>query len=741
MSRTTPGLLGPLLAAGLLCASGASASPAPRVKALTVARAPVAADLSAASTVPPALLARLGASHRPSPSRSSPAMATALGRLWLGAAWYPEQWPESRWNEDLTLMQAAGINVVRVGEFAWSRLEPAEGQYHFGWLARAIHMARQHHIKVVIGTPTDAPPVWLTSRYPQVLRLERNGRRAQHGNRRQFSYSSPLYRTFCRRIVTRLAQRFGHDPDVIGWQIDNEYTNESYDAATRAEFQQWLRGRYGTLAALNRRWTTAYWSQTYSAWSQIPLNPRPGNPGWMLAHRHFVTDTWRSYQWNQIAALRPYIAPRQFITSNFGGLGWSDNWDHYTLAHDLDLASWDDYVGQGHLDAYRNGAMSDFVRGFKREDYWVMEAQPGFVDWAPVSNSLDKGEVRAMSWQSVGHGADAVLFWQWRSALNGQEQYHGTLIGPDGRPVPLYREVARIGREFHRVSAAVAGTTPRSQVALVTSYDSRWAIDFQRQSADYRQLQVLLDYYRPLEDLTHSVDIVNARAPLSRYKVVIAPGLNVISRSLGRHLAAYVRAGGHLILGPRSGMKDRYDRLNVERQPGPLVKVLGGRVQQFYALAAPVAVSGPAGAGTASIWAEALQPLSRRTRVLLRYAPNSAWLSRQPAELQSRYGRGQITYLGALFGPKLTRTLLRSALAAAGVRPAAVKLPPQVELMHRYGNGREISILINHGAATRTVTLLGPMSDLLHPGAEVRRVVLRSQGVAVLQRTLVAGAR
>jgi beta-galactosidase len=721
MRRGAARLLPALIAGGVLCAG--CASPAHR---------PAAPPASA--HVPVSLLERLGAAHRAPRAGNPAAVKTALGRLWLGAAWYPEQWPQSAWDKDLSLMQAAGINVVRIGEFAWSRLEPAEGQYHFGWLARAIRMAQRHHIAVVIGTPTDAPPVWLTTRYPQVLRIGRDGRRAEHGGRRQFSYSSPLYRRFCREIVTRLAQRFGHDPDVIGWQIDNEYTNESYDAATRAQFQQWLRGRFGTLAALNRAWTTAYWSQTYTAWSQIPLNALPGNPGLLLAHRHFVTHTWRAYQRNQIAALRPYIAPRQFITSNFGGLGWSDNWDHYALARDLDFASWDDYVGQGHLDFHRNGAISDFVRGWKRQDYWVMEAQPGFVDWAPVSNSLDRGEVRAMTWQSIGHGADAVLFWQWRSALNGQEQYHGTLVGPDGNPVPLYREVARIGREFRRVSAAIAGTRPESRVAIVTTYDSRWAIDFQRQSADYEQLQVLLDYYRPLEDLTHSVDIVSAYAPLARYKLVIAPGLNVIPRSLARRLAAYVRGGGHLILGPRSGMKDRYDRLSVERQPGPLVPVLGGRVQQYYALDAPVAVSGAAGAGTAAIWAEALQPLSPQTRVILRYAPHTSWLSGQPAALARPWGRGDITYLGALFDPRLTRILLRRALAAAGVRSSVGELPPDVELMRRYGSGREVLILINHGTSPRTVTLPHALRDLLHPGAKAGTVTLRAQGVAVLER-------
>jgi beta-galactosidase len=716
-------LLAALLAAAALCAGCSSP-----------ARRPAPPRPPPPARVPLGLLEHLGAAHPAVRAANPAAVSTALGRLWLGAAWYPEQWPPSAWEKDLSLMQAAGINVVRVGEFAWSRLEPAPGQYDFGWLARAIRMAARHHIAVVIGTPTDAPPIWLTRRYPQVLRVGPDGRRAEHGGRRQFSYSSPLYRRFCREIVTRLAQRFGHDPDVIGWQIDNEYTNESYDAGTRARFQQWLRGQFGTLAALNRAWTTAYWSQTYTAWSQIPLDALPGNPGLLLAHRHFVTHTWRAYQRNQIAALRPYLAPRQFITSNFGGLGWSDNWDHYRLAHDLDVASWDDYVGQGHLDAYRNGAMSDFVRGWKRQDYWVMEAQPGFVDWAPISNSLARGEVRAMTWQSIGHGADAVLFWQWRSALNGQEQYHGTLVGPDGDPVPLYREVAAIGREFRRASAAIAGTAPVSRVAIVTTYDSRWAIDFQRQSVAYEPLQVLLDYYRPLEDLTHSVDIVSASAPLHRYGLVIAPWLNVIPPGLARHLAAYVRGGGHLILGPRSGMKDQYDRLNVQRQPGPLVPVLGGRVQQYYALDAPVAVAGRAGAGTASVWAEALQPLSPQTRVILRYAPNTPWLGGQPAALRRSYGRGRITYLGALFDPRLTRLLLRRALAAAGVRPSLGKLPPGIELMRRYGGGREVLILINHGAAPQTVTLPGEMRDLLHPGAPVGTVTLGAQGVAVLER-------
>ncbi len=676
---------------------------------------------------------RPAAAPAPDPA---PALHTALGRLWLGAAWYPEQWPETRWPKDLALMQAAGINVVRVGEFAWSTLEPHPGDYHFGWLERAIAEAARHHIRVVIGTPTDAPPVWLTSRYPQVLRIHADGRPAQHGNRRQFSYASPLYRRFCRDIVTRLAERFGHDPDVIGWQIDNEYTNESFGAAARRQFHQWLERRFGSLAALNRDWTTAYWSQTYTAWNQIPLNDRPGNPGLMLAHRQFVTATWLGYQRNQLEALRAHIAPWQFVTTNIGGLGWSAHWNHYTITRPLDIAAWDDYVGEGQLDFYRNGAMSDFIRGLKRQDYWVMETQPGFVDWAPISNSLVKGGVRAMTWESIGHGADAVLFWQWRSALGGQEQYHGTLVGPDGKPEPLYAEVARIGREFKRASPIIAGTTPRSRVALLLSYASRWAIDFQRQTVRYRQLRVLLDYYRPLENLTHSVDIVSARAPLTRYKIVFAPSLNVISKRLARHLRHYVLGGGVLVLGPRSGMKDRYNRLNVQSQPGPLAPLLGGRVQQYYALAAPVAVSGAAGHGTGRIWAEALTPHSSATRVLLRYGAGNAWLTGRPAALEHRYGRGAIVYLGTILDRRLMHAFVAHRLAAAGVHSPFGLLPPGVELMRRVGDGREVVIIINHGKRRRAVRLPYAMHDVLHPGRILRTVRLRPQGVAVLERPL-----
>ena len=415
--------------------------------------------------------------------------------LLLGAAWYPEQWPESRWEADLSLMEAAHIHFVRIGEFAWSSLEPREGDYELEWLDHAVRAAERHRIAVILGTPTAAPPAWLTSKYPETLRTFPDGRKDGHGNRTQFDWSNPKYRELAARIATKLAERYGHDANVIGWQICNEYGNESFGEATRNQFQQWLHNKYKTLDNLNARWTTTYWSESYQDWSQIPIQEGYGNPGLLLNWKEFVSDTWRSYQRNQIDAIRAHADPRQKITTNM--MGWFDAFAHYTVAQDLDFASWDNYVGSGHLNPVSTGAAHDLTRGFLRRNFWVMETQPGWVNWSGNNNVLDKGEVRAMAWNDIGHGADAVAFWQWRSALNGQEQYHGVLVGADGTPVPVYDEAKLIGAEFEKAAPALAGTTVDSQVAILQDYESRWSIKWQRHNSAFGPEDTLISYYAP----------------------------------------------------------------------------------------------------------------------------------------------------------------------------------------------------------------------------------------------------
>ncbi|EMD84416.1 beta-galactosidase [Pacificimonas flava] len=676
------------------------------------------------AAAPCAAMAQTGADTAAATSEELP---VEFERLWLGSAWYPEQWPEDRWNEDLRLMKAHGANVVRIGEFAWSRMEPSEGAYDMSWLVRAVRLAEKHGLKVVIGTPTDTPPAWMSEKYPDILRIDGEGTQVGHGGRRQFSISSPRYRQFSRDIVGRMVDALGDEPNVIGWQIGNEYTEESYDPAAREAWHAWLKRKYGTLDRLNEVWTTAYWSQTYTDWTQVPFDNQAGNPGWMLDLKRFITDQWVDFQKNQLDIIRAGARQGQFVTTNLGGLGWANRFDRYEINRDLDFASWDNYVGTGHLQPYRNGASHDLVRGWKRENFWVMEIQPGFVNWAPVSNILYPGETRAMAWQAVGHGSDAILYWQWRNALNGQETMHGSLIGPDQKPLPIYDEVSRIGVDFAKASPAIAGTEPVSPVAILQDYDSRWAIDFQKHHEDYDQIEVLLDYYRPLKDRLGAVDIVEAAGPLDSYRLVVAPGLNIITDEMATHLTEYVRGGGHLILGPRSGLKDAFNRLHLERQPGPLAELLGGRVEQFYALDEAVEV----GSGRAEIWAEDLSANAGDTEVILRYGKANGWLDGHPAALRRAVGEGSITYVGALVDDAVMDGLIADAMASAGAQ-ADFAVPDGVELMTREGQGRRIVILINHGRETQSVTLPRAMTDILD-GGETAAIELAPEGVAVLQ--------
>lgn len=654
--------------------------------------------------------------------------------LLMGAAWYPEQWPEERWETDLRMMEAAHLNVSRIAEFAWSRMEPSEGHFDFDWLERAIRLAEKHHVAIVLGTPTAAPPAWLTQRYPETLRVDSSGQRAIHGMRAHGSVTSPKYREFCRRIAEEIAKRFGHDPNVVGWQIDNEYGYAlmSYNEEGRRAFQQWLKEKYKTLDALNAHWTTYYWSQTYDNWDEIPIPVPVGehNPGLQLDWQRFTSYAWASYQQNQIDAIRAYADPRQFITGNFMGYGFAA-FDHYIVAQPLTFVSWDNYVGTGHLHPDNTGISHDTMRGLKRENIWIIETQPGSVNWSNLNNSLNKGETRAMAWDDVAHGSDEVSYWQWRSALNGQEEIHGTLVGPDGEPVPLLEEVAQTAKEFADVQSTFRGTRVVSQVALLNDYDSRWALDWQKHTEKYNQFEILKSYYHHLRNIAQSIDIVSADAPLDQYKLVVAPNLYLIPKARAEHLAEYVKNGGHLVIGPRSGLKDESNALLTIRQPGFLAGPLGGQVEQYYALEKNVAASGTLGSGEVTVWAERLKTTAPDAEVLLRYGASNGWLDGEAAIVTRRYGRGRITYIGGVLDEKLTKAAAEWMTNSSGITPAFGPVPDGIEAARRVGPDGSVYILLNWSADKKLVPLPRAMHSLLDQ-RQVTQVELGQYGVAIL---------
>lgn len=655
-------------------------------------------------------------------------------RLHLGAAWYPEHWPEQRWPEDIRLMQAAGLTVVRMAEFAWSTLEPAEGEFHFEWLDRAIAQLAEAGIVTVLGTPTAAPPAWLVQSHPDVLAEDENGRRVQLGNRCHYCVNSTEFHAATCRLVEAMAEHFGANPNVIGWQIDNEYNRVCYCEHCQQLFQQYLAQKFGSLEALNEAWSTRYWSQTYSGWKQIPIPIGPHNPGLMLEFKHFVTESYRQFQGLQLDLLRQRLRAGVWITHNF--MGWFDGFDHYEMTKDLDLAAWDWYVGTGAHDYLSSGAIHDLTRGFKRRNFWLMETQPGNVNWAPINNSLNWGEGRAMAWHAVAHGADAILYWQWRPALGGQEQLHGSLLDQSGQPRPFYEEVKRLGHDFAAVSTLLADTSPVAEVAMLNSYDARWSIQWQRHHRDFDYVAHFNHYYRPLAARNIATDILSPDARLDGYRLVIAPTLLMLNENRADRLKTFVENGGQLVLTIRSGMKDDYNALLLQRAPGFLAEIAGIEVEDYYALLEPVPVSGAWFTGTSYQWAERLKILDEtRVQVLARFGKSNGWLDGQAAVTFHPYGKGGVYFIGAYLDDGSQQQLLNQITQAAAVAPA-MQTPAGVEARKRMNvHGEEITILINHERQSQPVALPWPAHEHLS-GRTVTELELEAYGVAVITRII-----
>jgi beta-galactosidase len=654
--------------------------------------------------------------------------------LHLGTAYYPEHWPEERWPEDIRLMHKAGMTVARMGEFAWSTIEPTEGQFRFDWLDRAITALAEAGLVSVLGTPTAAPPAWLTHNQPDTLLVNADGRRAQHGGRCHYCVNSPDYHDATRRIVDAMGAHFGDNPHVIGWQLDNEYGPICYCDHCRGLFQEYLAERFGTLDALNDHWTTRYWSQTYSAWEQIPL-PITGrhNPGLRLAFQRFVTASRRRFQRLQIDTLRPHLPPDVWITHNF--MQWFGNYDHYEIAEDLDIASWDWYVGAGHLDYLEAGAAHDLIRGLKRKSFWLMETQPGNVDWRPANTVLHRGEMRVMAWHAVAHGADAVLYWQWRSALNGQEQYHGTLVDQSGKPRLIYGEVQQLGQEFARASSLLAGsTTPQPEVAILNSYDARWSIQWQRHHEDFDYVAHLLHYHRPFAARNIPVDIVSPYAPLDGYRLVVAPGLILVDETIVANLKAYTERGRNLMLTLRCGMKDDYNALLPSRQPGPLAELASVEVEEYYALDEPVPVIGNWFSGHSRFWAERLKLTGDIVSVAARYGPSNGWLDEQVAITVNSRNNGLVYYVGAYLDEEAQQAFIDRVILILGLKPT-LKAPTGVEVRTRVSaGGEDVFIVINHTREEKSLDLPWPTREHLTETLLTNEVKLAPYGVLILTR-------
>ncbi len=662
--------------------------------------------------------------------------------FYFGVDYYPEHWPEERWPVDAGLMARAGINLVRLAEFAWSRMEPREGEVEFDWLDRAISILASHDIRVVLGTPTASPPPWLMSQHPDAFRVDSDGRRVTFGNRREYCPNSPAYHDHSRRIVSLMARHYADHPSVIGWQVDNEFGDRCYCPVCARAFQDWLQRRYRTLDEVNEQWGTVFWSHEYSDWAQVPVPAGTGgspNPGLALDFHRFMSDSYVAYQQLQVELLRQEC-PRHLVTHNLMGFGY-DLIDYFDLAHPLDVVAWDNYQRtQWAMDAEvdpTGGALgADTMRGLKGQNFWVMEQQAGSGGWEVVSVPPRPGELRLWAYQAIAHGADAIVFFRWRTARFGTEQYWHGLLDHDGHTSRRYEEIKRMGTEIAKVGSQIQGSTIRPAVAMILSYDSRFAFQVQQTNPQFSYPEHLQQVYQAFHRRHIPVDIVAPTADLSGYRLVLAPALHVVSTAAAENLKHYVEAGGVLLVTPLSGMKNEANATVDARFPGLLAELCGVEVEEYDSLGPGMhnalqftvprlAARSPL---PATIWCDVLEP--KGAKIVATYCDD--YYAGKPAITLNRWGKGQVVYVGVLGDGRVYDELAGWFCDLAAVRPL-LDAREGIEVTERWQGDRRLLFVLNHTGSEQPVALDGRYLDLFD-GSRVREgsVSLMPRDVLIL---------
>ncbi len=637
-----------------------------------------------------------------------------------GVCYFPEHWPRERWAEDVEAMADAGMEYVRLAEFSWSVLEPERGDLRFEWLDEAVELIGDHGMQAVLCTPTATPPKWLVDERPEIRQEDPDGTVREHGSRRHYCFNSPAYREETERIVRAVTERYPDSPHVAGWQTDNEFgchrTVRCYCDDCAAAFRDWLRDRHGDVETLNEAWGNRFWSQAYDSFEAVdPPGPTPAehHPSRLLAYARFASDSVVEYNRFQADLIREANAD-WFLTHNF--MGRFPTLDAFDVSVDLDLVSWDSYPtgfvqdrydGEATPDQLRAGDPNqvgmdhDLYRSALDRPFWVMEQQPGDVNWPPHCPQPGEGAMRLWAHHATAHGADAVLYFRWRRCLEGQEQYHAGLRKADGSADRGYHDATSAAADFAALSDVDHVDAP---VAVLFDYDALWALNAQPHAPDFDYWALQEAFYGALRGRGVQVDVIPPDADLDGYAAIVAPALHLVTEALADRLHDYVASGGSLLFGPRTGVKDAHNKLRPALQPGPLTDLVGATVDQHESLPRRLetrvrrvdGVGGDQrdprdGIGTSPIvdadrfgfrtWAEWLDPDDAVVRFV--YDTDGVEADR-PAVVENAVGDGRVVYCGVWPEADLADDLVVDLLAGTDV-PHGERLPDGVDVAERGG--------------------------------------------------------
>ncbi len=633
-----------------------------------------------------------------------------MEQLHFGVDYYPEHWERARWDKDADLMRDMGIQMVRMAEFSWHKLQPREDVFDFGWLDEAIELLGRKGIYTIVGTPTAAPPAWMVHKHPDILPMDREGRVRGFGGRHHDCQSNPTYRSYIRKLVTKMAEHYGQNPYVIGWQLDNELGNSHQELCTCTScgqhFQAWLRRKYQTTEELNRAWGTAFWSQEYNDFAEVPaprITVTGENPSAMLDWKRFCSDLIVDFAREQAEIIRKY-AKNQFITHNY--MGFADKVDYYKLGELLDFVSHDQYPGgfylpkTPHESNYVLAATLDVVRSYKNQPFWIMEQQSGITGWEIMGRAPAPGQLSLWAMQSVAHGADAVVFFRWRTCAMGTEQYWHGILPHSGNPGRRYKELQDFIHETNPLMEELHGSMTQAQVGIVFSFEQEYAFQIQPHHRDLSYTGQVQKYYRALYERNIPADFVPEQGDFTKYKLLLAPLQYLMYPELEEKYLDFVRQGGQLLLTMRTGVKDKANLCMTERElPGRLSEAAGVEVLDYDCLRdAQVKVRFGEEEFAANIWSDLLRLLPG-TETLASYA--SEFYAGEPCITAHPYGEGICYYVGTEPGEALMDKLLAQICETAGVQPI---LPPvaDVECTVRQNDRARFLFVLNHAKEPRS---------------------------------------
>ena len=676
--------------------------------------------------------------------------AYSWGRYLLGTAYYPEWWPPAEWEIDFREMQELGITAVRMGEFAWAIFEPAPGKFDFAWMDDAIAIAKGHGIGVVLGTPTASVPPWLYQLHPDVLSGNERGPYT-YGGRKGYNTNSPNYQAACARIVTALAERYGHNGSIIGWQLDNEpgYPFQSFDPDSEQAFRGWLQERYGTLAELNRVWNGAFWSNKYTDWSQIHFPANSAEGGWQpaitLAYREFFSDSFLNHLRRQAKILQGKVQ-NQFIFTNWPAPAWSVN--VFTAASEfLEATAWDNYVSAPGLSNYHRQYIASFNHDFARcagpHQRFLCAEQNAYV---PPNASVEG--LRLQAYSDLAHGAHGHFYFEWRRPLAGNEQYRPSFIkGFNGAINPAKQKLEQICRELARIGPQLASAVTRADIALLFDFTNQWAQGFGvLGDKETRYDGEVPRYYRGFKVLQRNIDIAPLSVDYSSYRLVLAPNLRLVDDATVARLHEFVFGGGILVLNARAGTQHPDCSMRRTLAPGPFADMAGVQSVAKLDLTEYNPQNGDFEEGVESklaiVFASGDPVFRPRTIVeslvlagaeVIATVQGGGPMAGGPAVTKNRYGKGWVFYAGLDCADDAFYETLARRVGAVAALPPLLDAPPAVEVTTREDGETTYYFLLNMTDTVQDkIALPHPMTDLIAEREGTTEVTLGPLEVALL---------